>query len=398
MPPKKNGSSNARLWEQQAAALRDPAEVLCAPYAPSGLSPKSLTTTMDDGFRTLLRRLDITLFITREYEHLVLALSPEGKGKIRQSFVHLPHPSGLAVDHKRQSVFIAATRNPNQVWEFKPANGRLPRTDVPAATDVPKGALIPTRTKVLAGAYYLHDLALIGGELHGNSVGQNAVVRIDMDTAEPPPVVWRPKCVEETMPHAPHGCNYLQLNSIAAGSTLAKSFFSASGDVPGRIRPGHPDYPVDQRGVIFSGQLRTAVARGLTRPHSARLSHGRVWVDNSGYGEFGWIGKGIFHPIVTLPGWTRGLCIVGDVAFVGVSQILPRFRQYAPGVDARKARCGIYAISLPSGKILGACRFPAGNQIFAIDQMARSICPGFPFTRLAPSSPALSQFFYQAIT
>ena len=83
------------------------------------------------------------------------------------------------------------------------------------------------------------------------------------------------------------GRNFIQLNSIAAGKTLKQSFFSASSDSIGTRVPGQRNYPVDGRGVIFSGASREPVVRGLTRPHSARLWRRRLLVDNSGYGEFG---------------------------------------------------------------------------------------------------------------
>ena len=110
-------------------------------------------------------------------------------------------------------------------------------------------------------------------------------------------------------------------------------------------RPGDPSFPVDRRGVIFSGVSREAIARGLTRPHSARLWENRIWVDNSGYGEVGFIEGEKFRAVSRLAGWTRGLCFVRDVMFVGTSRVLPRFRQYAPGLDVDEGRCGIHALT-----------------------------------------------------
>ncbi len=134
--------------------------------------------------------------------------------------------------------------------------------------------------------------------------------------------------------------NHLQLNSIAAGPSLRSSFFTASTDAISRRRPGHANFPVDGRGVVFSGATREPVAFGLTRPHSARLREGRIWLLNSGYGEFGFVDGRSFSRVATLPGWTRGLAFHGRFAFVGTSRVLPRFRQYAPGLktDARDLR------------------------------------------------------------
>ena len=150
-----------------------------------------------------------------------------------------------------------------------------------------------------------------------------------------------------------HFClNHLQLNSIGAGDTLEESFFSASTDQITELRPGDPRFPVDGRGVIFSGSSREPVARGLTRPHSARQHARKLWVDNSGYGEVGYIDQERFQSIALLPGWTRGLCFFGSIMFVGTSRVLPRFAAYAPGLNVEDALCGVHALDIMSGELL----------------------------------------------
>src|SRR5262249_22603656 len=153
----------------------------------------------------------------------------------------------------------------------------------------------------------------------------------------------------------------------AAGPDLAGSYFSASTDVLSTRRPGHRHFPVDGRGVVFSGATREPVARGLTRPHSARLHGGRLWVDDSGYGPLRGGEDGRFETVAQLPGWTRGLGFHDGVAFVGTSRVLPRFRQYAPGLDIDTSVCGLHAVDAGSGAVLGSITWPYGNQIFAVE-------------------------------
>jgi uncharacterized protein (TIGR03032 family) len=175
--------------------------------------------------------------------------------------------------------------------------------------------------------------------------------------------------------------NWIQLNSIGAGHDLASSYFTASAAGMSARRPGHLNFPVDRRGVVFSGQTREPVASGLTRPHSARLYGERVWVDDSGYGGFGYIDDGRLEVVAMLPGWTRGLCLCERTAFVGTSRVIPRFAQYAPGLDPQRSRCGISAVDLDSGRVLGSLHWPAGNQIFAIDWIHRSRSAGLPYVK-----------------
>jgi uncharacterized protein (TIGR03032 family) len=281
------------------------------------------------------------------------------------SFMPLPHPSGIAVDKAKHSVHVASTRNPNQIYEFEPATGDAHRP------------LVPVRSTFLPGSLYLHDLAFVSGELHGNAVGHNAVVAFPREGGWNR--TWWPRSIEG--PDGPDFTqNYLQLNSIAAGPTIGASYFSASAAAPSARRPGHQNFPVDGRGVIFGGATREPVAEGLTRPHSARLSGGRLWVDNSGYGELVAIADGHVETVARLPGWTRGLWLGDDLAFVGTSRVIPRFRAYAPGLDVAASVCGVHAVDLGTGAILGSLVWPAGNQIFGIEAVETSITGGFPFT------------------
>jgi uncharacterized protein (TIGR03032 family) len=233
---------------------------------------------------------------------------------------------------------------------------------------------------------------MVGRRLHANAVGQNCVVRLHDDgTYER---AWWPRCIE-TAKGPEFSRNHLQLNSIAAGRDLRSSFFSASADHMSRRRPSHRNFPVDRRGVIFAGSTREPVAWGLTRPHSARF-HGRtLWVDNSGYGEVGVVADGKFEAQLKLPGWTRGLCFHDGVAFVGTSRILPRFRHFAPGVDADRAVCAVHAVDVKRGAVLGSLEWPAGNQIFALEWVPTSFSRGFPF-RAGSRAPERERVLFYA--
>lgn len=368
------------IWSKQNAALRDPAEIYGSTFTGAGIVRGSLKFNASAGFPKLLHKLGITLIASREYEHLLIALnSPNGKDT-RLSFFHLPHPSGVAIDKERNSMFVAATRNPNQIVEFKVTGTSLDRLKFKGKQE--GGLLLPVRSKFYPGEYYFHDLALCGDQLYANSVGMNCIIRVNMNDPSHEPPLWWPKCIE-AKGRPDTRANYIQLNSIAMGTCLEDSYFSASGAKISARRPGHANYPVDKCGVIFSGASGEVVGTGLTRPHSARLYNAQVWVANSGYGEVGYIEKGEFTPVFSFDGWTRGLCVVDDVLFVGVSRVLPRFRQYAPGIKSKKHICAIVAIDLKKRKIIGDIKFPYGNQIFAIDFIAAKICTGFPFTSLA---------------
>ncbi|HUA19748.1 MAG TPA: DUF4915 domain-containing protein [Bryobacteraceae bacterium] len=381
----------AGLWARHSAQWRDTAQVASQWREASDTDPRLLEWSASPGWWDILARLELTLLVTREYEHLVMALSAPA-GRPRLSFFPLPHPSGLTVDRINRRVYVASTRNPNQVFLFKPARGNLERLDVKTKhrTGSP---LVPVATTSYPGSLYIHDLAFIGRQLCASAVGHNAVVRLGAEGCFER--IWWPRCVERGGEPV-FGQNHIQLNSIAAGETAADSFYSASSTKLGRLRPGHLMYPVDGRGVIFSGRTREPVCTGLTRPHSARLAGApdrpasrrpasqtakarRLWVANSGYGEVGYVSRGRLEVVARLPGWTRGLCIVGDVGFAATSRVIPKYERYAPGLDVAASRCAVYAISLSTGTVLGSLEWPQGNQVFAIDWIRAADCQGFCF-------------------
>lgn len=92
-------------------------------------------------------------------------------------------------------------------------------------------------------------------------------------------------------------------------------------------------------------------------PHSPRWYRGRLWLLNSGTGEFGHVEltSGRFIPLAFCAGYLRGLGFHGDYALVGLSK--PRqdgsFTSL-PLDDALRSRkadalCGVHVIDLRTG-------------------------------------------------
>jgi uncharacterized protein (TIGR03032 family) len=375
-------SESVVLFEEDGRALRDPAEVIPFPSVTPFAVSDRLAHRVRGDFWGLLERLGIRLLITREYEHLLLSLGVGATGRPDVSWLPLPHPSGVAVDRSNGHVTVALTRNPNQLLVLAP--GRA------ADRESSRGVLLPAQTTFFPGSTYLHDLAYVGDRLHATAVGKNHVAVLRADGVLEPS--WWPAIMDrDGGPDTRR--NWLQLNSIAAGQTLADSFFTASTDRRLRYPPGQQRFDADRQGVVFSGRTREVTTRGLTRPHSARLDGTSLWLDDSGYGTVGVIHDGIYAPVRKLPGWTRGLCIRDSVAFVGTSRLLPAFTHYAPGV--RTATCGVHAMDTRSGALLGSITWPMGNQIFAIEWIDAGQTAGLPYNRARSAKTAqLRDLFY----
>jgi uncharacterized protein (TIGR03032 family) len=107
---------------------------------------------------------------------------------------------------------------------------------------------------------------------------------------------------------------------------------------------------------IASGE---AAATGLSMPHSPRLRDGRLWLAQSGTGEFGHVdlATGRFEPVCFLQGFARGVAFLGDWAVIGVSR--PRENRTFEGLvlNERLARegvepaCHLAVVNLTTGDI-----------------------------------------------
>ncbi len=113
-------------------------------------------------------------------------------------------------------------------------------------------------------------------------------------------------------------------------------------------------------GIVIDVQRNEVVCGGLSMPHSPRWHNGRLWLLNSGTGDFGYVdlASGRFEPLCFCPGYMRGLSFHGDFALVGLSK--PRENKTFSGLALddhlksrnAEARCGIQVIDLRSGDIV----------------------------------------------
>jgi len=126
----------------------------------------------------------------------------------------------------------------------------------------------------------------------------------------------------------------------------------------------------DNGGVIYDIVNDALVTKNLSMPHSPRWHEGRLWVLNSGRGEFGYIdfsrteesdGES-YYPFVSkcfIPGFLRGLDFVDNrYAVIGSSD--DRHEQTFQGLELGKrlkekgttAKCGIHIVDLKTFDII----------------------------------------------
>jgi uncharacterized protein (TIGR03032 family) len=248
-----------------------------------------------------------------------------------------------------------------QLWRFQqthasaiPYSAVTPGVEGDTATTAPawtqRGydtAYVP-RVGYTTGDLDIHDVA---EDADGRPVFVNTLfgcLATISDTASFSPV-WRPPFLSALVPE-----DRCHLNGMAMrdGRPAYVTVVSRS-DVVDGWRGRRAD-----GGCVLSVPDGEVVASGLSMPHSPRWYRDRLWVLNSGQGEFGHIdlATGKFEPVAFCPGYLRGLSFVGDYAVVGLSK--PRDASFRGlPLDARLAekdaspQCGLLVIDLRTGAI-----------------------------------------------
>jgi uncharacterized protein (TIGR03032 family) len=146
-------------------------------------------------------------------------------------------------------------------------------------------------------------------------------------------------------------------------------------------------------GVVVDVRSNQIVLEGLSMPHSPRLHQGKLWLLDSGNGNFGYadLAHGRFEPVAFCPGYARGLAFIGDFAVVGLSR--PRENKTFSGLalDDRlrekniEARCQLQVIDLKRGDVVHSLRIEAWSTTLRRRHAASVPAPalGFKTTRSA---------------
>lgn len=229
-----------------------------------------------------------------------------------------------------------------QVWRFE---NMLP----PGATDDGYDRLYVPQVGYTTGDLDAHDVGVgaDGRPIFVNTLFGCLATVSERYSFEP---LWQPPFLSKLA--AEDRCH---LNGLAMQDGQPKYVTAVS---QSDIADGWRDHRRDG-GCVIDVQSSEIVATGLSMPHSPRLYRGKLWLLNSGNGDFGWVDPvtGKFEAVAFCPGYARGLTLIGKYAVIGLSR--PRestFRGLA--LDERlverksETRCGLIVVNLDSGDIV----------------------------------------------
>jgi protein O-GlcNAc transferase len=136
-------------------------------------------------------------------------------------------------------------------------------------------------------------------------------------------------------------------------------------------------------GCVMDIVSNEIILTGLSCPHSPRFYQGKLWLLNSGTGEFGYVDLqvGKFEPVTFGPGYLRGLAFWGDYAIVGLSK--PREKTFSglaldEELTKKNAdpRCGLIVIDLNTGDIVHWLRVEGViSELYDVQVLPQIQCP-----------------------
>jgi uncharacterized protein (TIGR03032 family) len=320
--------------------------------------PVAFHYTQTDSFVALLQQLGASLLVSTYQANKLLAVRAQGQG-LSTLVRTFDKPMGMAVNGKRLAL---GTRK--EVWQLRNAPDIAPRVEPAGVHD----ACYLPRSSHVTGDIGIHEVAWAGDELWLVSTRFSCLATLDPDYSFVPR--WRPPFV--TALAAEDRCHLNGLAVVDHQPTYVTALGTTDTAGGWRADKAHGGCILD----IPTGEF---VTRGLCMPHSPRWHDGRLWVLESGTGGVVLVDRasGQRETIAQLPGFTRGLAIVGPYAFIGLSKIRPTSAMDGVPLAERRdeLKCGVGVVDLRDGRAIAFLEFQtAVEEIFDVQ-----ILPGIRF-------------------
>jgi uncharacterized protein (TIGR03032 family) len=296
-------------------------------------------------FVALLEQLGCSLVISNYQSSTVMTFSALGDGRPVQMFAPFPAAMGLAIDGDRLAV---AAKSEVVVL----ANIRKLAPSFPKYPNLFDGYFVP-RLRYTVGSSELHDMVFEGRDILAVNTHYSCICRLDGFHNFVP--IWQPPFISEIRPGDRCHLNGMALEDgeIRYATALGVS------DTPRGWNPGRLT-----GGVLMEVPSGRILAEGLCMPHSPRIIGGRLYLTEAGTGTLVEIDRksGARRLIATLPGFARGLAEHQGHLFIGLSLVRGKhpFEGLPVAQNGAELICGVVAIELATGKVVGTLRYTGG--------------------------------------
>lgn len=293
------------------------------------------------GLGPWLKEMGGSLAFTTYQSGRLFLLSTEVDGQTVAQERVVGSAMGMAIDD--QALWIS---NKEQVWRFSNVGPCTIKEQAWQAVYMP-------RKGYFLGGSDTHDivpnvrLGSTGYELAFVNTAWSCIAAIDAHYGFQP--IWKPPFITALSPE-----DRCHLNGMG----------TRDGELAYVTLCGEYDTPIGWKavknggGMVFDIRSDEVLCRGLSMPHSPRWYKDRLWLLNSGNGDFGYLDGETFVPVCLCPGFARGMTFVGDYAVIGLSRL--RDNTFASGMKIKERleglhilqRCGLIVVDLNTGKIV----------------------------------------------
>jgi uncharacterized protein (TIGR03032 family) len=347
--------------------------------AAAAAEPSPLRSVHTTNFPAILEHLQSSLLVTTYQAGKLVVLRSDG-GVLNTHFRAFNKPMGMAVGRGRLAIGTAV-----DVWEFRNVPAVSAKLEPPGKHD----AVYLPRSAHVTGDVQIHEMAYVGAVSDRDSFGVgdashndqllfvntrfSCLARHDPEHSFAP--TWRPKFISAYTPD-----DRCHLNGLCVIDGRPR-WVTALGetDTAGGWRENKKN-----GGILIDLETNEIVTRGLSMPHSPRWHAGRLWLLESGTGSLGFIdpATGKYESIVRLDGFTRGLEMVGNLAFIGLSQVRETAVfsgiQITERLQETERTCGVWVVDIQRGEVVAFLKFEdAVQEIFAV-----ALLPGQRFPDL----------------
>ena len=298
---------------------------------------KSLQVVASRGFSPWLATADVSVVFSTYRMGKIFFLGR--KTEQRLSVFERTFSGSMGIWTDTQTLWLASAY---QVWRFE---NMLPRGKMDGEFD----ALYVPLQSTTTGDLKAHDVTVDqDGQVYFVSSLFSCVAKLDPRQSFSP--YWRPAFVSELVPE--DRCHLNGLCCVDGRPRFVTACAQTDANYAWRERKR-------DGGCVVDMESNEVIVEGLSMPHSPRYADGRLWLLNSGLGQFGYVDRraGRFEPVAFCPGFARGLAIVGQYAIVGLSR--PRDSTFLGlELDRELAQhscspiCGLALIDIERGEVV----------------------------------------------
>jgi len=327
--------------------------------SPENKPIKDFSSSHTQSMAQLLTLAQSSLLVSTYQSGRLIIIRAENNSQLNTHFTLLNKPMGLATDNNR---FALGVRNEIIEYQNIPSVGN--KLDTKAKEARPHDACYLPRFRDITGDIDIHEMSYDkDGKLWFINTRFSCLCSQSTNNSFEPE--WRPKFIDRYTPQ-----DLCHLNGLAMRDGKPR-YVTALGqsNLPGGWRENKRD-----GGILIDIENHRIITQGLSMPHSPRWYRDELWLLESGYGALIKIDiqTGEKKHICSLPGFTRGLCFIDDIAFIGLSKVRESntFGGLPLTESDEERHCGVWAVNIQTGDSLGFLQFSGDvEEIFAVETL-----------------------------